>query len=107
MDIAWRIHSKTIDEQKIGETARSISTAYEGVTVEVEREDKDCLTLFFQVPSDGVTTMEVEISIYDLSKDGLVLSLEADAADNHDAWEDASQIAEDLADALKGVLLDV
>ncbi len=107
MDIAWRVRAKTIDQQKIEESARSISASYEGVSVEIEREDKDCLTLFFTVPSEGVATMEVEISVYDLRKDGIILSLEADAADNNDAWDDASQIAEDLADALEGVMLNV
>ena len=107
MDLTWRIRSKSIEEQKIGDMARAIATSYENVSVDLEREEQDCLTLFFSVPSENNDMCEVEISIYDLNKDGVVISLEADAADNNDTWEDASQIAEDLADALDGVLLDV
>jgi len=107
MDLAWRLRAKRIDEQKFTASAQDVASSYEGVNMKVEREDNDCLSFFFDVPTEGTAIMEVEVSIYDLSKDGLVLSLEADAADNHDAWEDASQIAEDLADALEGVLLDV
>ena len=107
MDTAWRLRAKNIEEHLIGDKARSISASYEGVSVEVDREDKDCLTLFFEVPSAGGTTLDVEISIYDLSKDGIVLSLEADAADNDAAFDDAAQIAEDLADQLGGQSIDV
>ena len=107
MDLAWRIRSKRIDEQSIKDAATAVASAYQDVTMEAEREDNDCLTLFFAVPSEHQLHCDVEISFYELGKDGVVLSLEADASDNHDAWEDASQIAEDLADALDGVLLDV
>ena len=107
MDLAWRLRAKRIDEQSFTASAQDIAASYEGVSMTAEREESDCLSFFFEVPTEDAGTLEVEISIYDLSKDGLVLSLEADAADNHDAWEDASQIAEDLADALEGVLLDV
>ena len=42
-----------------------------------------------------------------MGKDGLILSLEADAADNTGAQEDADQIAEDLAAELQGEPVDV
>ena len=68
------------------------------------------ITFFFSVPTqaeDGEETSEVEITIYNMGRDGLVLSLEADAADNNAVWEDACQLTEDLADALQGAPLDV
>ena len=107
MDLAWRIRIKRIDEQAIKEAANTVAASYQDVSVEIEREESDCLTLFFSVPAEEALNQDVELSFYELGKDGVVLSLEADAADNHQAWEDASQIAEDLADALDGVLLDV
>ena len=42
-----------------------------------------------------------------MGRDGLVLSLEADASDNDSSWDDASQLAEALADHLDGSPLDV
>lgn len=82
---------------------------YDGVSVVVEKEDPEFITLFFAVPwEEGEDeTAEIEITVYNLQRDGLVMSLEADAADNHGAWEDGAQIAEDLADKLEATPLDV
>lgn len=107
MDLTWRVPGKKLDVAKLREAGAATAGTYEGVSVEVEKEDNDCVSLFFSVPGEAGDAAEVEISVYSLGSDGLVLSLEADAADNHATWEDASQIAEDLADNLGGEPLEI
>ena len=110
MDTTWKLSGKSLDETKLREAGTKIASEYEGVSVTIEREDKDFITLFFAVPWDAESDeghAEVEITVYDMGRDGLVLSLEADAADNNNAWDDASQLAEDLASHFNGVPIDV
>ncbi len=107
MDLVWSIPGRSLDLLKIREEGERIATSYEGLSVEVEQEDTDCISLFYVVPQGERGDAEIEISIYDLGRDGLVLSLEPDAADNEGAWEDAAQLAEDLSEALGGRPLDV
>lgn len=49
----------------------------------------------------------VELSLYDMDGDGVLLSLEADASDNGLLVDEADQIADDLADALRAEPLDL
>ncbi len=110
MDRTWRLPGRGLNEAKLKDAGKRIATAYAGVSVDVEQEDPEFVTFFFRVPfedDDGGGHAEVEVTVYDMGRDGLVLSLEADAGDNDDIWEDASQLAEDLADDLEGTPLDV
>lgn len=109
MDRTWKLAGKALDERKIIAAGVTIAANYDGVHVDVEREDPEFVTLFFTVPTQHETdnSAEVEITIYDMGKDGLVLSLEAGAADNDTVWDDASQLAEDLADTFEGSPLEM
>jgi hypothetical protein len=108
MDRTWRIPGKSLDEARLREAGTQIAAGYAGVGVEVEREDPEFITFFFTVPrKEEEETIEVEITVYHMGRDGLVLSLEADAADNDAAWDDACQLCEDLADHLDGAPLEV
>jgi hypothetical protein len=107
MDRTWKLTGKSLDEKKIIAAGVAIAANYDGVHVEVDREDSDFITLFFTVPTETDDHTQVEITIYDMGTDGLVLSLEAGAADNDTVWDDASQLAEDLADSFDGIPLDV
>jgi hypothetical protein len=77
-----------------------VASGYTGVRVAVEKDGEDILCVFMG-PAPEDETLESEVSIYNLGKDGHVISLEAEAADNHEVWEDASQLAEDLAERLE------
>ena len=105
--MVWSIPGRSLDLQRLREEGQRIASGYEGVSVEVEKEDTDCISLFYVVPQGEQGDAEVEISVYDLGRDGLVLSLEPDAADNESAWEDAAQLADDLSEALGGRPLEV
>ena len=109
MDLHWRLRSKQLDLKKLREAGETVAACYDGVSVLVEKEDPEFITLFFAVPwEEGENeTAEIEITVYNLQRDGLVMSLEADAADNDGAWEDGAQIAEDLADKLEATPLEV
>lgn len=107
MDLVWSIPGRSLDLKKAREAGQRVASSYEGLSVEVEKEDSDCITLFFVVPQETDGDAEVEISIYDLGRDGLVLSLEPEAGDNEAAWEDAAQLADDLSEALDGRPLEV
>lgn len=121
----WKLDMRRLDLAAITNAAQAAAASYAGVTVSVDWEDDDTVSCFFQVPARSAETdpsspdtsspetsreaddLEVEISIYDLARDGRVLSLEGEAADNDAAFDDASQLAEDMADALGGRPLDV
>lgn len=110
MDRTWRVPGKSLDEARLRAAGTGVAEGYAGVTVEVEREDPEFITLFFSVPTsdaEDAATVDVEITVYNMGRDGLVLSLEADAADNDAVWDDASQLAEDLADTLEASPLDI
>jgi len=109
MDLHWRLASKSLNEPALRAAGQQVASSYEGVSVAVEKEDPEFITLFFDVPWDehSEDTALVEITVYDLGRDGVVMSLEADAGDNDAAFDDAAQIAEDLADALGGHSIEV
>lgn len=109
MDLHWRLRSKQLDLNKLREAGEAVAACYDGVSVIVEKEDPEFITFFFAVPWEqgDDETAEIEITVYNLQRDGLVMSLEGDAGDNNEAWEDGAQIAEDLADQLEAKPLDV
>ena len=105
MDRVWKLSSKQIAEKDFILAANGVVDGYDGVTLECVREAQDCLSFFFNVPLSGsepVQTVELELSIYDLGSGQIVLSLEPDAAENNAYWDEASQLAEDLAEDLGG-----
>jgi hypothetical protein len=104
-DRTWRIPWNHLDLGRLLLAAKEVAGGYEGVTVEVEAEADDCHTCFFAVP--GETGGTVEISVYDMEGDGIVLSLELDASDNVEVGEDAHTLAEDLAELLEARPLDL
>ncbi len=109
MDLHWRLETRRLNEASLRDAGEAVAGAYEGVSVTVEKEDPEFITLFFLVPweAESDETAEVEITVYNLGRDGIVMSLEADAADNDAAFDDAAQIAEDLAGQLGGLPLEV
>jgi hypothetical protein len=110
MDRTWKLAGKKLDEAQLRAAGEAVAKSYEGVSVRIEKEDPEFITFFFAVPWDEdseMGTAEVEITVYALGRDGLILSLEADAADNEAAQDDADQLAEDLATQLHGEPVDV
>lgn len=105
----WRLPGKRLDAAAIRTAAAQVAAAYAGVAVEVEWEEDDTISCFFEVPREDEEDepWEVELSVYDLGRDGFVLSLEGEAADNDAAFDDASQLAEDLAELLEAAPLEV
>jgi hypothetical protein len=105
MDRVWKLSSKQIAEKDFILAAKGVVDGYDGVKLECVREAQDCLSFFFKVPlsdSEPVQIVELELSIYDLGSGQIVLSLEPDAAENNHYWDEASQLAEDLAEDLGG-----
>ena len=110
MDRVWKIAQKRMDEAAISAACAEVIASYQGVGLETEREADDCFSLFFTLPlspEDGGGSVELELSVYDLGGGGIVLSLEPDAAQNNLYWDEASQLAEDLADSLEGHPVDL
>ena len=107
MDLVWSIPGRSLNLASLRDAGERIAAAYEGLSVEVEQEAADCISLFFDVPDEEGGHAQVEISAYDLGRDGLVLSLEPDDGDNEMAWEDAAQLADELAEMLDARPLDV
>ena len=96
-DRTWRCRNKRVQLQDFTAAVEVVVSAYEGVQGSIEKEAEDCWTCFFKVPGDAESEVSTfEVSLYNMGKDGFVLSLEADASDNR-LSEDADQLAEELA----------
>lgn len=108
-DRTWGFKKRTLSTPHIQQATEGVANGYAGVTVKVERESDECTTAFFAVPTseNSDTTSTIEISIYTMGRNDHILSLEGDAADNHEYWDDACQLAEDLADALNATPLQL
>lgn len=106
MDLTWRVPRNRAGLDTIRRAACATAAEYTGVEVEVAQEDADCVTCFFTVPSPEGPAV-VEVSVYDLDRDGHVLSLEGEASDNADSWDDAAELAENLAERLDAEPLDL
>jgi hypothetical protein len=105
----WSLSWRSLDLPRLQIIAADVAAGYEGVVARVEEEDRGTHTCFFDVPGDPEAddnesqgTHTAELSLYDLGRGELVLSLELDASDNEWLDEEADQLAEDLADALGG-----
>ena len=108
-DRTWGFKKRKLKPADVEQAASGVASGYAGVRVKVEKESDDCITCFFTAPIEEGSDQEhvLEVSIYDMGSDGHVISLEADAADNDSAWDDASQLTEDLADALEAHPLEL
>ena len=96
-DRAWKCRNKRLEFQDFTAAVNVVTTAYESVEGTVEKEANDCWTCYFTAPSEAEGEVKTyEVSIYNMGKDGFVLSLEADASDNR-LSEDSDQLAEELA----------
>lgn len=106
-EITWTLPMRSMDVAALRTASTEVCAKYVGVTVEVELEEADCATAFFSVPEDDEgPAVLLEVSIYDLGRDGRILSVEEEASDNAVRWDDAGQLGEDLADILGGEPLD-
>lgn len=118
-DRTWKLPWNRLDLGRLTDAAAQVAKRYHGVTVVVEDEGEGIHTAFFTVPVPADTDDEdagefaeddegtVEISLYEMDADGVLMSLEGDASDNSWLEEEADQIADDLADALGGMGLDL
>lgn len=105
-DRTWRCRNTRLQFQDFVVAVDTVIATYDGVQGRVEREADDCWTCFFTVPDAEDTVKTYEVSLYNMGKDGFVLSLEADASQNH-LSEDADQLAEDLAEELDAESMDL
>ena len=100
-DRTWRCRNKGLRLNDFTKAVQAVVDSYKNIQGSVEKEADDCWTCFFTVPSEDNSTESVyEISLYNLGKDGFVLSLEADASDNR-LSDEVDQLAEDLAAELE------
>ena len=106
-DRTWRCRNKNLGFIGFTKAVQVVVESYKGIDSNVEKEADDCWTCFFTVPSeDSDVSNTYEISLYNMGKDGFVLSLEADASDNR-LSDEADQLAEDLASALDATPLEL
>ena len=107
-DRTWRLKKSRLKLESVKDAAAKVARGYAGVRTEVEKDGEDVLCLFLVPTEEGSTEhREIEVSIYNLGGDGHVISLEAEASDNNEIWDDASQLAEDLADRLNARELEL
>ncbi len=105
-DRAWKCRNKTVTLAEFTAAVQTVVDAYEGVRSQIDKEADDCWTCFFIVPDQEHDTRTYEVSLYNMGKDGFVLSLEPDASDNR-LSEDADQLAEDVAIELDAEPVDL
>ena len=105
-DRTWQVRAHKMRVADLKPIADQVAQDYQGVSVDVEEEESDCITFFFAVPTEE-DMVTLEVSLYDMGSGNWILSLEGDASDNGEHWEEASQLAEDLADALDAQPLEL
>jgi hypothetical protein len=106
-DRTWRCRNKGLRWDDFNKAVVAVVQSYKGVQGTVEKEADDCWTCFFTVTGEEESEVSTyEISLYNMGKDGFVLSLEADASDNQ-LSDDADQLAEDLASELNAIPLEL
>lgn len=106
-ELSWTLPMKGMRVDAFTEACEKVAARYVGVKVVVEREESDCLTAFFEVPQDpGGPEATLELSIYDLGRDGRVLGVEPESSDNATRWDDACQLGDEVAELLDGEPLD-
>ena len=106
-DRTWKCKNKQLTFQQFSEAVQAVVDGYKGVQSRIEKEADDCWTCFFSVPKEDTNDESLyEVSLYHMGKDGFVLSLEVDAADNRMS-EEADQLAEDLAIELDAEPIDL
>ena len=101
-EATWQLNWKWLDKIKVTEALTELAAVVEGLSFEVEVEDRECISAFLKVQG-----IEIELSFYDLEGDGRVLSLEPEWADNRENWDAAMELAEELADLLQAEHLDL
>ena len=105
-DRTWKCRSKRVTLQEFSSAVEAVVAEYQGVQGRVEKESDDCWTCFFTVPKKEGEDSTYEVSLYNMGKDGFVLSLEIDASDNR-LSEESDQLAEDLSIELDAEPIDV
>ena len=105
-DRTWKCRNKSVTLQEFSSAVEVVITEYKGVTGRVEKESDDCWTCFFTVPKEDDDVNVYEVSLYNMGKDGFVLSLEPDASDNR-LSEESDQLAEELAIELDAESIDL
>ena len=102
----WRLSWKQFDLGAVRDAAALIVGGMEGVRSETERDAPDTLSVFFRV-DDQEDPYTVELSLYDLGRGTVMLSLEAEWSDNHQAWDAACEFAEEMAEQLGASEVDL
>ena len=105
-DRTWKCRNKKLTLHEFNTAVQAVVTEYQGVTGHVEKESDDCWTCFFTVPKEAGDVSTYEVSLYNMGKDGFVLSLEVDASDNR-LSEESDQLAEDLSIELDAEPVDL
>ena len=95
----WRLRWKHLEVGAVGDAARQVARAMEGVTSEVEKDAADTLSVFFRIDDPG-EPYTVELSLYDMGRGEVMLCLEAEWSDNHEGWDAACEFAEEMAEVL-------
>ena len=105
-DMSWTVDLRGMDIGTFRRLAVELCHGLEGVSVEVELEDVDCMTAFFTLAQPEGEALKLEVSVYDMGRDGAILSVEDDCSDNGDHWDQACELAEALAERMGGELLE-
>lgn len=110
----WSLVWRSLDLAGFRQYCEEVAANYDHITVEVEEEERGTHTAFFTLPGDPLAEDErdtgpqvCEISVYNLGRGDIVLSMELDASDNDRLGDAADQLAEDLVAAIGGEPLDL
>ena len=104
-EMSWTV-AMQMDVKAFRARAEVLVEELPGVTVEVELEEADCITAFFEVEQEDGESVTLEISVYDMGRDGRILSVEEEASDNRDHWDNVCSLGESLAEMMEGHPLD-
>jgi hypothetical protein len=107
-EAAWSMPWKALHAEAVQEALRALGAEAPGLRFELEREEADTLTahVFLDADESGAAR-HFELSFYDLDRDGVILCLEPEWADNAAHWEEAWDLCDTVAEAVGGEVVDL
>ncbi len=105
----WRLPWVGLRAARVTEALTPLAEKLGGLSLAVEEEEPGSITVTLGLPPNPETGDEasVELSFYNLGDEGVVMSLEAEFADNEHVWDTAWDVADSIASELGAGLLEL
>jgi len=108
-EATWRLPWVGLRAGRVTEALTPLAASMGELGLRVERDEPGSVSAWLTLPPNPETGEEsvIELSFYDLSGEGIVLSLEGEWADNEAIWDTAFELVDAIAEQLGAQLLEL